>query len=141
MSHCNGIIGARQSVLINTNTTQNSWFKSLQTLVTLLYRSLFKTVPLVLHAVYYCSVLRTMYKRHSNVYGSLHSHVVQIRLSCEYMCVHLYVLQRTAPKAFQQQMENLQKKIEAKRDALADLEKELKVAKKEAKGGDSKAEK
>lgn len=53
----------------------------------------------------------------------------------------LCVLQRTAPKAFQQQMENLQKKIEARRDALADLERELKVAKREAKGGDAKAEK
>lgn len=51
------------------------------------------------------------------------------------------MLQRTAPKAFQQQMENLQKKIEARRDALADLERELKVAKREAKGGDAKAEK
>ena len=51
------------------------------------------------------------------------------------------VLQRTAPKAFQQQMDNLQKKIEAKRDALADLERELKVAEREARSRDSKAEK
>ena len=59
----------------------------------------------------------------------------------EHCVVCACVLQRTAPKAFQQQMENLQKKIEARRDALADLERELKVAKREAKSGDSKAEK
>lgn len=66
-------------------------------------------------------------------------HLVHLNITSIYACV--CVLQRTAPKAFQQQMENLQKKIEAKRDALADAEKELKVAKREAKGGDTKAEK
>ena len=59
----------------------------------------------------------------------------------EHCLVCACVLQRTAPKAFQQQMDNLQKKIEAKRDALADLERELKVAEREARSRDSKAEK
>ena len=52
------------------------------------------------------------------------------------LCNH----QRAVPKTFDQSMANLQKKIDAKKEAIADAEKDLKVLKKQAKSGGSMAE-